>query len=136
MPWIAPEAEARVRSDAEAAYPKEACGLLLGADGRATEARLAGNLDLERAHDRYLMDPKDQMRIEREAETKGLKVLGVWHSHPDHPATPSETDRQQAQLVWVMAKSWSYVILEVAKGRASSLRSWVLKDGIFTEEAS
>lgn len=134
MRAISPEAEARMRADAEAAYPEEACGLILGADGKATEARRAGNLNTERARDRYLMDPVDQMRIEKEAAARGLKVLGVWHSHPDHPSAPSETDRAQAEQIWGMAESWSYIILEVAKGKVATLRSWVLKDGRFAEE--
>lgn len=131
---ISPEAKSRMRADAEAAYPNEACGLLLGRDGKAAEARLAGNLNTERARDRYLMDPKDQMRIEKEAAERGLKVLGAWHSHPDHPSAPSETDRQQAEQVWGMARSWSYVILEVAKGKVASIRSWILEGGAFAEE--
>ena len=131
---IDPEAEARMRADAEAAYPLEACGLILGTPGKATESRLAGNLNTERARDRYLMDPMDQMRIEREAASKGLKVLGVWHSHPDHPSEPSETDRMQAHEVWGKTQSWSYLILEVAKGKVASCRSWILENGKFYEE--
>ena len=60
--------------------------------------------------------------------------MGVWHSHPDHPSAPSETDRQQAQQVWGEAESWSYVILEVAKGKVASKRSWILRSGKFSEE--
>ena len=80
------------------------------------------------------MDPLAQMRIEKEAAAKGLKIVGVWHSHPDHPSAPSETDRAQAEQVWDEAESWSYVILEVAKWKVVSRRSWVLKGGAFTEE--
>ena len=134
MLTIGPVAESRMRADAEAAYPDEACGLLLGAEGRVAESRRAKNLNTERSRDRYLMDPLDQMRIEKEAQAKGLKVLGVWHSHPDHPSEPSETDREQAEQVWGKAQSWSYVILEVARGRVASFRSWILGNGRFYEE--
>ena len=131
---IAPTAESAMRADAEAAYPLEACGLLLGAEGKALESRRAKNLNTERARDRYLMDPHDQMWIEKEAVAKGMKVLGVWHSHPDHPSAPSETDREQAEQVWGKTQSWSYLILEVAKGKVASCRSWILENGKFYEE--
>ncbi len=115
------------------AYPHEACGLLVGrVDGAGVEvvrAVRAGNLNRERAHERYELDPADHMQTELAARAEGLDVVGVWHSHPDHQAVPSETDRAAAHA------GWSYVILSVAPGGVSDVRSWRLRSGRFREEA-
>ncbi len=127
-------AEESLKAHAEGGYPDEICGYLVGKARRAEEAWPIPNLDNERARDRYLMDPKEQLRLEKEARARGWEILGVYHSHPDHPSAPSETDRARAAEIWGGAESWSYVILEVAKGTVASRRSWVLKDGRFSEE--
>ena len=82
----------------------------------------ARNLNVERAHDRYELDPRDQLAAERAARDSGREVIGVWHTHPDHPATPSETDRAAA---W---SGWSYLILSVVRGELAELRSWRLDE--------
>jgi proteasome lid subunit RPN8/RPN11 len=115
---------AQIEALAAAGHPNEVCGLLAGrAVGRrhVIEAvHPARNLNVERARDRYELDPLDQLAAEREARDAGREVLGVWHSHPDHPAVPSETDRAAA---W---SGWSYLIVSVVEGRAAELRSWRL----------
>jgi len=115
-----------------AGYPMETCGLMLGRAERGIPVvqavRQARNLNSERAHDRYELDPEDFLAADREARAEGLEILGVWHSHPDHPAVPSETDREAA---W---PGWSYVILEVAAGSVAALRSWRLAGAAFEEE--
>ncbi len=123
------ELEARVREG----YPHETCGLLLGAQSegsarvlRVTQAR---NLNTERAHDRYELDPKDFLAADASARAEGIELIGVWHSHPDHPALPSETDRAAA---W---PGWSYVILSVTKDGVADLRSWRLDGEEFEPEA-
>src|SRR5262249_34673667 len=88
----------------------------------------------ERAADRYELDPADFRTIEEKARRRSLEIVGVYHSHPDHPSRPSETDRQRAEEIWQSSESWSYVILEVARGSVASRRSWVLRDGTFGEE--
>lgn len=117
---------------ARAGYPVECCGLMLGRpeEGRAEvqAVRQARNLNTERAEDRYELDPEDFLAADREARAGGLEIVGVWHTHPDHPAIPSETDRAAA---W---PGWSYVILEVAGGRVAALRSWRLAGEAFEEE--
>lgn len=117
---------ARLSELALAGYPHEVCGLLLGrveGERRLVEVvHPARNLNLERAHDRYELDPRDQLAAEQAARASGREVLGVWHTHPDHPATPSETDRAAA---W---SGWSYVILSVAGGEVADLRSWRLDE--------
>ena len=134
------QAERGMRDHGEEGYPHEVCGLLLGnfEEGmkirRVREARRAGNLNRERAADRYDLDPADFRRIEEDARLRRMEVVGIYHSHPDHPSRPSETDRQRAEEIWQSAESWSYLILEVAGGIATSRRSWILRGGVFTEE--
>jgi len=127
---------AQVRADLSrwirAGYPHETCGLLAGRERnglklvrRAVQVR---NLAVERAGDRYELDPGEHLAADREARADGLSILGVWHSHPDHPAVPSETDRAAA---W---ERWSYLILSVGKRGLENLRSWCLSEGVFLEE--
>jgi proteasome lid subunit RPN8/RPN11 len=123
---------AEIESWSLAACPRESCGLLIGRrdGGRVdvVEVRAARNLNDARPNDRYELDPVDQLAAEEEARRLGLEVVGVWHSHPDHPALPSETDRAHA---W---SGWSYVIVSVAGGKAREVRSWRLVVDRFVEE--
>jgi proteasome lid subunit RPN8/RPN11 len=135
-----PGAELTVREHTESGYPREVCGLLLGqvendaGVRRVAEARPAANLNLERPADRYELSPADFLRIEKEARSMELDVVGVYHSHPDHPSRPSETDRLRAEEIWQNSQSWSYLILEVASGRMATRRSWIMTRGVFAEE--
>ena len=129
LPLTLDEAQrASIRDAALAAYPHEACGLLVGRDGEVEEVTIGRNLDDTRAHDRYTLDPTHLLHVEDDAEQRGLSVLGVWHSHPDHPAIPSETDRAGA---WA---NWSYVIVSVRAGLPDGLRSWRLLGKRFVEQ--
>jgi proteasome lid subunit RPN8/RPN11 len=123
---------AQLSAWAHAGYPRESCGLLIGSQQGAlidvVRLRLAHNLDTARARDRYELDPADHLAADAEARSLGLDVVGVWHSHPDHPARPSETDRERA---W---SGWSYVIVSVAREGMRNVRSWRLCDGKFREE--
>jgi proteasome lid subunit RPN8/RPN11 len=114
-------------------YPRETCGLLLGVrrgdEHAVTEVRRARNLDVERAEDRYELDPDDFFAADREARAAGLGIVGIWHSHPDHPARPSATDRDGA---W---PGWSYLIVSVGRDGVGEIRSWRLNGGDFVEEA-
>jgi proteasome lid subunit RPN8/RPN11 len=107
-----------------AGYPEETCGLLLGErsqEGSVIQRVMqAKNLNRERAQDRYELDPQDFLVADTQARALGLNVLGVWHSHPDHPARPSKTDREAA---W---PEWSYVILSVSRNGVQDIRSWRL----------
>ena len=91
---------ARVLKLARARYPDEACGLLIGrrcaTRARVELVREARNVAAARARERYELDPVDHLAAEELARSLGLEVVGVWHSHPDHPALPSETDRERA----------------------------------------
>lgn len=95
----------RVRTLAGAAYPNEGCGILIGSIGDAhatiVDATSARNLNTDRARDRYDLDPADFVRADRDARERGLDVVGFWHSHPDHPARPSQTDTERAWIDYV-----------------------------------
>ena len=113
-------------------YPNETCGLLLGdridSGGVIKQIVFARNLNQERARDRFLLDPKDFLQADQTAHSAGWEVLGIWHSHPDHPAEPSKTDRDNA---W---PDWSYVIVSVFRHGVQAVRSWRLQNNVFVEE--
>ena len=125
---------AAIRQHGEADYPHEACGLMGGTvDGeRTVVAQLVplGNERTDSARNRYLIDPAAFLRAQEQLDRYGLDVLGVYHSHPDHPAEPSAFDRENA---WPRL---SYVIVAVARGRAGDMKSWRLSDDrtAFAEE--
>ena len=116
-----------IQKHGQIAYPEEGAGLLLGKDndsGREVEDILPlmnSREDFARRN-RYLITPKDILQGELEAENRGLDIVGVFHSHPDHPSLPSEFDREWA-LPW-----YSYLITSVDNGIAYSIQSWRLSE--------
>ena len=133
---LSPEHRQRIEQHGAAAYPNEGCGFLLGREegGRRVivevvpiqnawqsmennpyEARPEDSL-----RNRSLVDPKDYLRIDREARQQGLDIISFYHSHPDHPARPSEFDRRHALPFLV------YVILAVEKGIPREMTAWLL----------
>jgi proteasome lid subunit RPN8/RPN11 len=116
-----------IAAQAEREYPHECCGLLLGRvaeGGRKAVAEVfpVSNAREEAArHHRSLITPEEYMRGERHARARRLDVVGNYHSHPDHPAAPSQFDLEHA---W---PTWSYVIVSVRAGKAAELRSWELE---------
>ncbi|MBI3176887.1 MAG: M67 family metallopeptidase [Chloroflexi bacterium] len=125
----------QITAHLQAAYPNEGAGLLLGsADGAGKTVRailpFPNKFESGEQFHRYLITAQDMLNGETEAEKLGLDVIGVCHSHPDHPAQASEYDREYA-LPW-----YSYLIVSVRQGRAADARSWVLADdrGRFIEE--
>jgi proteasome lid subunit RPN8/RPN11 len=149
---------AAIRFHGEAGYPFEICGFLVGRvgggdriavhawpvrnawedDPAARAAMLTGLADETATADRwqsegegrrFLVDPKELLAAMKRARARGLEIVGVYHTHPNHPAVPSAFDRAAA---W---PEWSYLILSVRQGRAREARSWVLADeGPFQEE--
>ena len=116
---------ADIHAHGEAAYPEEGAGLLLGqteGEQKLVSAILKlGNARENAArHNRYLLSPQDYLKGEMEADRLGLEVVGVFHSHPDHPDRPSEFDREWA-MPW-----FSYLITSVQAGKAVESRSWRL----------
>ncbi|HEV2761916.1 MAG TPA: M67 family metallopeptidase [Pyrinomonadaceae bacterium] len=116
-----------VRRHGEQEYPDECCGLLLGRfaeDGEKQVVEILPVSNAREAEERYhrsLITPEEYLKGERHARGQGLDIVGNYHSHPDHPAEPSEFDREHA---W---PAWSYVIVSVRGGRAADLRSWELE---------
>lgn len=123
----------RLQSWAREGYPQERCGLLIGhAQGgvvHVEEVMRSRNANTERAHDRYELDPEDFLNVDAHARARQLEIVGIWHTHPDHPARPSATDREQA---W---DGWSYLILSVNGADVQDMRSWRLDGPDFIEEA-
>jgi len=126
------EALGKILSQAERDYPYETCGLLLGRwEGKervALEAYETPNANKERARDRYEISPEDYLKAEDYALKKGLEIVGVYHSHPDHPDRPSAFDRERA------LPDLSYLIVSVKGGKVASYRSWELEGEEFKEE--
>jgi proteasome lid subunit RPN8/RPN11 len=114
-----------LRAHGEETYPQECCGVLLGqADGDTRTVRStarAGNTRTDSAHNRYNIDPKDLIRIQREGRNRGQDIIGFYHSHPDHPAQWSQTDFAEAH--WF---GCSYVITSVEKAKATTTNSFEL----------
>ena len=122
----------RIEEEGVAAYPNECCGILVGRDvkgSRGEVRRIVDRLEpgrnvfaAEEQYHRFSIDPLAQLRAEKAAEAEGKLVLGYYHSHPDHPARPSEYDREHA---WPF---YSYVIVAIAKGKPADMTSWVLDE--------
>ena len=115
-----------MRRHGEETYPHECCGVLLGRfqdDGSKTVTRAVrcGNTREDSPQNRYNIDPKELIRIQREGRERGEDIVGFYHSHPDHPAQWSSTDLAEAH--WL---GCSYVITSVDKGRAVATNSFEL----------
>jgi proteasome lid subunit RPN8/RPN11 len=112
------------------AYPHECCGALLGKDNVVRRAWPLPNTTDEGPRRRFLVRPQDYRSAESRASDEGLELVGFYHSHPDHPARPSQYDLDHAWPVF------SYVIISVAEGRPGDITSWRLADdrSAFAEE--
>jgi proteasome lid subunit RPN8/RPN11 len=115
-----------IRRHGEETYPHECCGVLLGHmddDGIrvVTSTARCGNTRTDSAHNRYNIDPRELVRVQREGRERGEDIVGFYHSHPDHPAQWSETDHREAH--WI---GCSYVITSVEKGKAARTNSFEL----------
>lgn len=134
---ITPATYQQITTHAEAGYPNEICGILLGSDsegGRTISGALAieNSCAADEQYHRFLITPQDMFRAERLARQQQLDVVGVYHSHPDDEARPSTYDRDHA--AWT---EWSYVIISVEAGHATATRAWKLRDerDAFDEDA-
>jgi proteasome lid subunit RPN8/RPN11 len=115
-----------IHEHAREAYPEECAGALVGMDvGEmkiVVDVWRAENTHGEERSRRFLIDPSKIKEFEERARERDMDVLGFYHSHPDHPAEPSEYDREHA---WPY---YSYVIASVGESDVGELRSWVLND--------
>jgi proteasome lid subunit RPN8/RPN11 len=127
-----------IRNHAHEAYPHECCGVLLGrflkSGARVQATAHCTNLRTDSPQLRYEIDPRELVRVQREARESGLEIVGFYHSHPDHLPHWSPTDLNDAH--WI---GYSYVIVSVAQGKPTEMKSFVLsgtreEDKVFEEE--
>lgn len=118
-----------IHGHASSTYPEECCGLLLGRfEDDSTLKVVLGTRRMnnvfakEERYHRYTIDPKEFIAVEGEAESNGLEIVGIYHSHPNAPAKPSEFDRNNA---W---PSLSYIVVEVRNSSPVATKSWLLKE--------
>jgi proteasome lid subunit RPN8/RPN11 len=127
-------AQKKIVQDAVDAFPDECCGFVFGHEDSAgrrniTEARVVKNMKDGDKRRRFEIAPQDYLDAEKYAEEHQLELLGVYHSHPNHPPIPSEHDRAAAQPFF------SYLIISVNDKIPGPIRSWRLNDdGQFEEE--
>ncbi|MEH1865122.1 MAG: M67 family metallopeptidase [Nostoc sp.] len=136
---LSPEHLQTIRAHAETTYPEECCGIILGylaSEGKIvveviptenawnTEAgaEFSGERTAESKRRQYVIAPEVMLKMQKEARDRSLNIVGIFHSHPDHPAIPSECDRLYA---W---QEYSYIIVTVQNGKAGELQSWSLDD--------
>lgn len=107
---------------AESGFPHEVCGVLIGQDHTVSHYKECNNLNTERAHDRYELDPLSFKEADDYSREIGKEIIGIYHSHPDHPSMASETDRQRAWPEWI------YIIFSINQGKYNDARAWILED--------
>ena len=135
MLLLSPQQRDEIAAHGERDYPYECCGLLLGEFKQGSkvvsETYPISNAREEAAkRNRFLIQPEELVRGEKYAAEQGMDVVGFYHSHPDHPAVPSQYDLEHA---W---PSYSYIVVAVEAGLAKDLRSWEMEPDRtrFTEE--
>ncbi|MEM6523563.1 MAG: M67 family metallopeptidase [Bacteroidota bacterium] len=121
---IEPTAWLTMKEDAEARYPNECCGFFYGSNAPKVvkEALVIKNSSEGDQRRRFEISPNDYFKGEKYALENNLELLGIYHSHPDHPARPSEHDRVQAVPVF------SYIILSIVNGGVTKATSWLLNN--------
>ena len=114
----------QIQTHGEEAYPEEGAGFMLGTNEEQRTViaifALSNAREDTARHNRYLIKPEDYLKAEIESDRLGLQLIGVFHSHPDHPNRPSEFDKEWAQPFF------SYVITSVDSGKAIESKSWRL----------
>ncbi|MGH7884805.1 MAG: Mov34/MPN/PAD-1 family protein [Thermodesulfobacteriota bacterium] len=130
--------------NSEQGYPYEVCGVMIGKDNIIshfkkcknlvnedaiqTEWKSEKELDKSRMKDRFELDPKSFLEADNWARENGLEILGIYHSHPDHPSKPSETDRE------VASPGWGYIIFSINNGKYNDARIWYIRESDFQFE--
>ena len=117
-PWV----DTAIRRHGQDTYPHECCGALVGRSGCVTGIVALPNTTEEGPRRRFLVRPSDYQMADRRASELGGELLGFYHSHPDHPAQPSQYDLDHA---W---PTFAYIIVAVAAGVAGDMTVWYLKD--------
>ncbi len=128
---LTPAQVSQIEAEGAQTYPNECCGIMIGrdvSDGACTWriverlAPMENVFDPQQQKRRFAVDPLALMKAEKSASADGKLVVGFYHSHPDHPARPSEYDREHA---WPF---YSYVIVSIAQGEPVDMTSWLLDD--------
>ena len=119
---ITADVNAAIRAHGRETYPHECCGALVGRAGAVVAAVALPNTTEEGPRRRFLVRPSDYREAERQATAIGGELLGFYHSHPDHPARPSQYDLDHA---W---PTFAYIIVSVVQGSAGDMTVWFLKD--------
>lgn len=117
-------------------YPYEVCGVLLGPAGRGRVTRVVEveNRETELPKVRYQIAPEDLLKLQRESRGEGLEIIGYYHTHPDHPPRPSETDRRIA--AGGLSDGVFHIVMAVDKGERAHLETaWVFREGLQAFEA-
>jgi proteasome lid subunit RPN8/RPN11 len=114
--------DAAIRLHGQETYPHECCGALVGRDGVVTDIVALPNTTDEGPRRRFMVRPSDYQLAERRATELGGELLGFYHSHPDHPARPSQYDLDHA---W---PTFAYIIVAVADGAATDMTVWYLQE--------
>jgi proteasome lid subunit RPN8/RPN11 len=145
MLYLPTKHKSGIEAHGESGYPEEVCGFLIGTvdgddrtvtmlreientweDGGSAEFAAAGEAFAGASRHRRFKIPADEyMRADKEAREAGLTILGFYHSHPDHPARPSEYDLALAQEIF---PGYSYIIVAIHRAKAVDMTSWVLRD--------
>jgi len=111
-----------IRAHGAETYPNECCGALYGRDGVVTATYALPNTTEEGPRRRFLVRPQDYRDAEQRATDLKVDLLGFYHSHPDHPARPSQYDLDHA---W---PTFAYIIVAVADGSATDMTVWYLQE--------
>jgi proteasome lid subunit RPN8/RPN11 len=128
---ISPELADKIRKHGAETYPHECCGALLGRDTEVADRRVYREIHAlhplvnrrdDSPQNRFSLTSADVLEAEKDARERGLEVVGWYHSHPDHPARPSQYDRDHA---WPW---YSYIIVSVANKIPEEMTSWRLAD--------
>ena len=119
---ITSEVDSAIRQHGLDTYPHECCGALVGRDGAVTAVVALPNTTDEGPRRRFMVRPSDYQLAERRATELGGELLGFYHSHPDHPARPSQYDLDHA---W---PTFAYIIVAVATGVAGDMTVWYLQE--------
>jgi proteasome lid subunit RPN8/RPN11 len=114
--------DAAIRSHGQETYPHECCGALVGRGDHVSAIVALPNTTEEGPRRRFLVRPSDYREAEHRAGELGAELLGFYHSHPDHPARPSQYDLDHA---W---PTFAYIIVAVASGLAGDMTVWHLKE--------
>jgi proteasome lid subunit RPN8/RPN11 len=129
--WISSHLAEKIRAHGAETYPHECCGALLGRDSEGTDANVSRevlalfplvNRRDDSPRNRFSVIAEDVLDADRAAQKQGFEVIGWYHSHPDHPARPSQYDQDHA---WPW---YSYVIVSVQNGAPQEMTSWRLND--------